>query len=199
VDSALIASMVAFSFVTAVSPGPNNTMLLTISSHHGVRGSVPYLLGMASGLTLMVLAMGAGLGAVFVAYPMTYQVLKYVGFGYVLYMAWGILRAGSPEAGEINVVPKTAWRAVVFQWVNPKAWIVIATFVTAYLPPERGVVVLVFAAAVFVLATMPGAMVWVALGRVVSGLLKSPKARRIFTSVMAAALVASMVPVLFMS
>jgi len=199
VDSALIASMVAFSFVLSVSPGPNNTMLLTLSSHHGVRGSVPYLVGMAMGLTVMVVAVGAGLGAVFVAYPIAYQVLKYVGFGYVLYMASGILRAGSPESGDMDGVPKTAWKAFVFQAVNPKAWIVIAAFTTAYLPLERGVLELGVGASVFVLATMPGALIWVALGRVVSGLLTSQKSRRIFTSVMAAVLVASMVPVLFIS
>lgn len=191
--------MVAFSFVTAVSPGPNNTMLLTLSSHHGLKGSLPYLFGMAGGLGAMVLAMGAGLGALFVQYPATYQVLKFVGFGYVLYMAWGILRAGSPEAGQLEGVPRTTWKALLFQWVNPKAWIVIATFATAFLPPERDVIVLVVATLVFLLATMPGAIIWVALGRVVSRLLKSQQSRRIFTSVMAVVLVASMVPVLFIS
>lgn len=160
---------------------------------------MPYLVGMAVGLGAMVLAVGLGLGAVFVQYPAVYEVLKYVGFGYVLYMAWGILRAGSPEAGELEGVPQTSGKALLFQWVNPKAWIVIATFVTSFIPAERSVVSLVVSTVVFVAATMPGAVVWVALGRVVSRLLKGPKSRRIFTSVMAVALVASMVPVLFVS
>jgi threonine/homoserine/homoserine lactone efflux protein len=43
-----------------------------------------------------------------------------------------------PEAGSEGGKPATVWGATLFQWVNPKAWIVIATFVTAYVPVELG-------------------------------------------------------------
>jgi threonine/homoserine/homoserine lactone efflux protein len=198
VDLALIVSMVAFSFVLAVSPGPNNTMVLTISSHTGARSSLPYLVGMATGLFVMTVGVALGLGAVFQSYPLVYQVLKYVGFAYVLYMAWGILRAGAPAAGDQAGVPRSTVQALLFQLVNPKAWIVIAAFTTAYLPAERGLGVTVLGAVIFVAATMPGAAIWVGLGQAVSKLLTSPGKRRLFTTTMAVALVASMIPVLFL-
>jgi len=197
VDLALVVSMVAFSFVTSVSPGPNNTMLVTISSHSGARAALPYLVGMASGLGLMVLGIAWGLGAVFQSYPLAYQVLKYVGFAYVLYMAWGIVRAGAPQAGDLVGISRSALRALLFQVVNPKAWIVIATFSTAYLPVERGWGITVLGAVIFISATMPGAVIWVGIGQAISKLLTSPRKRRVFTTVMAIALVASMIPVLF--
>lgn len=189
--------MAVYSFVTSVSPGPNNTILLTLSGRFGHRGAIPHLLGMVIGLSTMVIAMSAGLGAFFAAYPTVYQVMKYVGFAYVLYMAWRIYRAALPEAGEGEGKPTTVWRATLFQWVNPKAWIVIATFVTAYVPVELGPLSILVALAMFIGFTMPGAVVWVFVGALLSRWLRTPRSRRVFTTVMALALVASMVPVLF--
>ncbi len=189
--------MAVYSFVTSVSPGPNNTILLTLSGRFGHRGAIPHLLGMVIGLSTMVIAMSAGLGAFFAAYPTVYQGMKYVGFAYVLYLAWRIYRAALPEPAQGEGKPTTVWRATLFQWVNPKAWIVIATFVTAYVPVELGPLSILIALAMFIGFTMPGAVVWVFVGALVSRWLRTPRSRRVFTTVMALALVASMVPVLF--
>lgn len=198
VDLGALTAMAVFSFVLGVSPGPNNTAVLTLSGRFGVKGAVPHLWGMVVGLTAMVVAMATGLGAFFATYPAVYEVLKYVGFAYVLYMAWGIYRAALPEPGrEESPRGTTVVKASLFQLVNPKAWIVIATYVTAYVPAGLGVPGALVAAVVFVLATMPGAAVWVALGRLVGRFLSSPRAQKIFTTVMALALVASMIPALF--
>lgn len=189
--------MAIYSFVTSVSPGPNNTVLLTLSARFGHKGALPHLLGMVVGLSAMVIAMSAGLGAFFAAYPAVYEVMKFVGFAYVLYMAWRIYRASLPQPGSEEGKPTTIWRATLFQWVNPKAWIVIAAFVTAYIPLELGLWGVLIALAMFIGFTMPGAIVWVLVGAVLSRWLTTPRSQRLFTTVMAVALVASMVPVLF--
>ena len=189
--------MAVYSFVTSVSPGPNNTILLTLSGRFGHGGAIPHLWGMVIGLSTMVIAMSAGLAAFFAAYPTVYQVMKYVGFAYVLYMAWRIYRAALPEPGESEGKPTTVWRATLFQWVNPKAWIVIATFVTAYVPVELGALSILIALAMFIGFTMPGAVVWMFVGTLLSRWLRTPRSRKVFTAVMALALIASMIPVLF--
>ncbi len=194
----LLGLMAVYSFVTSVSPGPNNTILLTLSARFGVRGAIPHLLGMVIGLSVMVIAMSAGLGAFFAAYPAVYEVLKYAGFAYVLYMAWRIYRAAIPEPGSAGGKPATIWGSTVFQWVNPKAWIVIATFVTAYVPVELGALSVGIALAMFIGFTMPGATIWVFVGTLTARWLRTERAQRVFTAVMALALVASMVPVLFL-
>ena len=190
--------MAIYSFVTAVSPGPNNTVLLTLSARFGHKGALPHLVGMVIGLSVMVIAMSAGLGAFFTAYPAVYEVMKYAGFAYVLYMAWRIYRAALPQPGEEAGPPTTIWRATLFQWVNPKAWIVIATFVTAYVPVELGAPSVLIAVAMFIGFTMPGAILWVVVGTLLSRWLRTPRSQKAFTTVMALALVASMVPVLFL-
>lgn len=198
VDLQLLGLMAIYSFVTSVSPGPNNTVLLTLSARFGQKGALPHLVGMVIGLSVMVIAMSAGLGAFFTAYPAVYQVMKYVGFAYVLYMAWRIYRAAVPQPGEDGGSPTTIWRATLFQWVNPKAWIVIATFVTAYVPVELGVLSVLIALAMFIGFTMPGAIVWVFVGTILARWLRTARSQKIFTTVMALALVASMLPVLFL-
>ena len=199
VDVALWVSGAVFAFALSATPGPNNTVLLALSSTRGARASVDYLVGMALGLSALVLAITAGLGAIFVAYPLSYRVLTYVGFAYVLYLAWGIIKAAAPQSPDSPVLSHSVWKALLFQWVNPKAWIVIATYATAYLPAERGIVLSVVGSLVFVAATMPGAVLWVGLGHWVSRVLTSPRNRKLFTGVMAFVLVASMVPVLFLA
>lgn len=194
--AALLGSLVVFSFTTAVSPGPNNTMLLTIGAHRGVRGALPYLAGMAVGLGSMMFVVSLGLGALFSRYPEVYQVLKFVGFGYVLYLAWRVARAGAPGSGEIDSVPARFPQATLFQWVNPKAWIVIATIASAFVPAERGFFDIALATLVFLVATLPGAIVWAITGGLLAKLLTTPRSRKVFTVTMAIALVASMIPVL---
>jgi len=198
VDLQLLGLMAIYSFVTSVSPGPNNTVLLALSARFGHKGALPHLVGMVIGLSVMVIAMSAGLGAFFTAYPAVYEVMKYAGFAYVLYMAWRIYRAALPQPGEEGGTPTTIWRATLFQWVNPKAWIVIAAFVTAYVPVELGAASVLIALAMFIGFTMPGATLWVVVGTLLARLLRTQRSQKVFTAVMAVALVASMVPVLFL-
>jgi len=121
-----------------------------------------------------------------------------VGFAYILWMAWGILRTTSPDFSDATGIP-TGWvRSTIFQVVNPKAWIVIGTFVTAFVPTALGAWPVVLSCLIFLGATLPISLIWVGAGHVVGRLLTTPKSRRIFTTIMALALVGSMVPVLFL-
>jgi threonine/homoserine/homoserine lactone efflux protein len=190
--------MVLFSLAMALTPGPNNTVLMTLAAAHGPRSTVPHLVGIVVGISVMFAALSAGLGALFVAYPVAYQVLKWVGFAYILWMAWGILRASSPGVGDAAGIP-TGWvRSTIFQVVNPKAWIVLGTFVTAFVPTSEGLWPIVFSGLIFFVTTLPISVVWIGAGHLLGRLLTTPKSRRIFTAVMAAALVGSMIPVLFL-
>jgi threonine/homoserine/homoserine lactone efflux protein len=74
----LLLSVAVFSFVTSVTPGPNNTFLLSSGANFGLKRSVPYLNGIMAGLAGMMIALGAGLGVIFTTLPAVYQVLKCV-------------------------------------------------------------------------------------------------------------------------
>lgn len=194
----MVIAMAVYSFVLAVTPGPNNTALLALGGRFGFRATVPYLAGMAVGLTVLVGVMALGLGALLEVYPVGFMALKYIAFAFVLYLAWRTLGIGKSRRRSEADKPISIWQSAVFQLVNPKAWIATGTLIAAYVPEGTLVWGFVIAALTFVVATLPGAMIWAFAGQAVSFLLSGSRAHRIFSVVMALALVATMVPVLFM-
>lgn len=86
----LLLAFVLFAFATAGTPGPNNMMLLASGANFGFRRTVLHILGISVGLGVMVAAMGLGLGGVFKAWPVLHEVLRWVGGGYMLWLAWKI-------------------------------------------------------------------------------------------------------------
>jgi len=193
----LLLSAALFSFVTSVTPGPNNTFLLSSGVNFGLKQSMPYLLGIISGLTGMMLAIGFGLGVVFTTFPVVYQVLKYIGFAYILYLAYLIIVSTSKsESAEAKYIG--FWKSTTFQFVNPKAWIVLASYMATFVPVESGWLLAGETCLIFLVATFPGAMIWAVAGQLLRTWLNEPKRRRIFNLISAVLLVLSMIPVLFL-
>jgi threonine/homoserine/homoserine lactone efflux protein len=192
-----LIGIAVFGFVTSVTPGPNNTYLLTSGMNFGTRRSLTYINGIMVGLVLMFSAIYLGVGALFDAYPQIQEWLKYVGFAYILYMAYGIISSSFARKHE-EIRQVGFFRATLFQLVNPKAWIVVMSVVAAYLPEQPTLPQVAWTLAVFLIATYPGAVIWAAFGEAMSGLLSKTTPRRIFNITAAVLLVASMVPVLFL-
>jgi len=192
-----IIGIAIFGFVTSVTPGPNNTYLLTSGMNFGTRKSLTYINGIMLGLIAMFSAIYLGVGALFDAYPQIQQWLKYIGFAYILYMAYGIISSSFARKHE-EIRKVGFFRATLFQLVNPKAWIVVMSVVAAYLPEKPTLTQVAYTLGVFLIATYPGAVIWAAFGEAMSGLLSKTTPRRIFNITAAILLVASMVPVLFL-
>jgi threonine/homoserine/homoserine lactone efflux protein len=193
----LLVSVAVFSFVTSVTPGPNNTFLLSSGANFGLRRSLPYLNGIMAGLAGMMVALGAGLGVVFTTLPFVYQVLKWFGFAYIVWLAFLIVKSTTKsDAAEAEYIGFV--KATTFQFVNPKAWIVVGSFMAAYVPVGSGLGATAFICLVFLIFTYPGALLWAAAGQLLKAWLSVPSRRRVFNIVSAILLVLSMVPVLFL-
>src|SRR5262245_46020938 len=128
----LIFAFVLFAFVTSVTPGPNNMMLLASGVNFSVRRSLPHMLGISLGFMVLVMAVGLGLSQVFQQVPVLYTLLRYIGAAYLLYLAWKIAGSGAPDAdsAEKRAKPFTFLQAAAFQWVNPKAWVMAIGAIT---------------------------------------------------------------------
>ena len=138
----LLGPLALFALVSSITPGPNNVMLATSGLNFGFRRTIPHLLGVSIGFTLMVFLVGVGLGSVFQQVPALYTVLKYAGAAYLLYLAWKIANAGEMKDGVSRARPMTFLQAAAFQWVNPKAWVmavgIIATHAAGQLLRQSG-------------------------------------------------------------
>ena len=81
----------------------------------------------------MVGAVGVGLGAIFIAYPVLQTILKYAGAAYLIYLAVVIAMSGPATPDQDNRRgPMTFWGAALFQWVNVKGWVMVIGTITAY-------------------------------------------------------------------
>jgi threonine/homoserine/homoserine lactone efflux protein len=192
----LILSLVAFAFVTAMTPGPNNTMLLTSGVNFGFDRTRPHVLGVTIGFTIMILAVGFGIGHIFTAFPALYAVLKAVSVTYLLWLAWRIATAGtSNPIVDRQARPMTFLEAVLFQWVNPKGWMVALTVAANYVSPQNPWADVAVLSAVFLVVSAISTTSWALFGTSLRPLLQDPKSVRIFNVAMALALVASLWPI----
>ena len=149
-----------------------------------------------AGLTCMLFAIGAGLGIIFTTLPVIYLILKWIGFAYITWLAFLIVKStNKSETVETKYVGFVG--ATTFQFVNPKAWVVVASFMATFVPVGSGLGVTMIICLVFLVFTYPGALIWALAGQILKEWLSRPARRRVFNIVSAALLVLSMVPVLF--
>ncbi|MFJ2447611.1 LysE family translocator [Pseudomonas sp. NPDC087626] len=186
-----------FALVTSITPGPNNTMLLASGVNFGFNRTIPHMLGITCGFFVLVLAVGFGLGAVFQTYPLLYNVLRFVGAAYLLYLAWKIAHAGPvSDSEEGRGQPISYLGAAAFQWVNPKAWIMAIGAISTYTPLQGYFTNVIVIAAVFALINLPSVGVWVVCGSLLRNVLRDRRWLRLFNWGMALLLVASLYPML---
>lgn len=192
---ALIALCV-FAFVSSITPGPNNLMLLASGMNFGFHDTIPHMLGISMGFFAMLVAVGFGLAEVFARFPAVYMVMKWLGAAYLLYLAWRIANAGVVQADERTATgkPLGLLGAALFQWVNPKAWAMAVSAYSIYVPPPVAWTLVVTAAVIFTLINLPCVSSWAMFGTVLRRWLKEPRYARVFNVVMALLLTATLWP-----
>jgi len=191
----LLLALTLFAFVSSITPGPNNLMLMASGANFGFRRTFPHLLGVGIGFTLMIVLVGVGLVQVFDLYPISHQILKVVSVIYLLWLAWKIANAAPPE-GDVQSegTPITFIQAALFQWVNPKAWTMALTAISAY-TPDQTLYYVSLVALVFGIVNLPSVSLWTVLGEQMARFLTSAARLRAFNWAMAGLLVLSLYPV----
>ena len=194
-DLWLAASL--FALVSLVTPGPNNTMILTSGVNFGLRRTLPHLLGICIGFGLMQMLVGLGLHKLLGQYPIALELLRYVGGTYMLWLAWKLASSRTAPGEAIGRArPLGFWAAAAFQWVNPKAWVMCMTAMSAYLPADASTLQVLLLGSLFTLLGLPCVGAWAAFGSSMRQFLQHPLKLRIFNNAMALLLVASLVPML---
>lgn len=190
----LILALVVYAFVTSITPGPNNTMLLASGVNYGFFRTIPHILGVTVGFSAMVLAVGAGLGSLFMAFPILHAALRWIGGAYLLWLAWKIASSGTIDHEASAAKPMTFSQAAAFQWVNPKCWVMATGAITAYLPAHGSIVDLVAMTTVYALVNGPCVASWAGFGMMLRRWLTDPTVTRVFNIAMATLLVFSLQP-----
>jgi len=172
--------LAAFSFVSAVTPGPNNVMLWASGVQFGFRRTVPHIVGITVGVGSMALLVAAGLGVLITTVPAVEIGLKVIGSAYLLYLAYQIAGGGA-SGGRQVAEPLSSWQAMVFQYVNPKAWVFVLAAVTTFRPPDLRVVLgILLMALVMMIVVAPCASLWAVAGTVLNRFLAEGRRSRAF-------------------
>jgi threonine/homoserine/homoserine lactone efflux protein len=180
-----------YSFVMSITPGPNNVMLTASGANFGFRRTLPHMLGISAGCALQIMAVCAGLGALFHQWPVLQTVLQWAGAAYLLYLGWKLLGSGEVREGQAKE-PIGFWQAAGFQFVNPKAWVMSLTAAALFLPTDISVITACgYLVAVMVLINLPCIAIWALFGSSLRGFLTRPARRTGFNIVMALALAAT--------
>ncbi|MBB5706164.1 LysE family translocator [Sphingopyxis panaciterrulae] len=191
-EQTTLAALSAFAFATSITPGPNNMMLMASGANFGLRRTVPHALGVGIGFTLMIVLVGVGLMELFDLFPALNLILKVVSVVYLLWLAWKIANAAAPETGGgARGKPMSFVQAMLFQWVNPKAWSMALTAMALY-APDRNLAAVALVAAVFGVINLPSTGLWAVMGQALRGWLSSAARLRAFNWTMAALLVGSL-------
>jgi threonine/homoserine/homoserine lactone efflux protein len=205
ITTELFTALAVFAFVSSITPGPNNLMLMASGINFGLRRTVPHMLGVSLGFTLMIVLIGFGIMQLIEAVPGSRMIITVASGLYLLYMAWKIATATTSPgengaAHSENVAapsaskPFTFLQAALFQWVNPKAWTMALTAISAYAPKSQGWAGVLLVAAVFGIINLPSTGTWAIMGAKMRRFLGDPVRLKTFNIVAALLLVASLYP-----
>lgn len=194
----MLPSLALFALSASITPGPNNAMIMASGVNHGVRKSLPHFAGINLGFFLMVIGVGFGLGAVFEAIPTLHTVIKVLGILYLLYLAWLIATTPTMAEAQSAAKPLTLAQAALFQWVNPKAWVMISGAIATFTSSSSTSIYLqvLVVATVFITVGTPSCLLWLFGGVGLRRFLNKPQRLKAFNIAMALLLIASLYPVI---
>lgn len=186
-------ALLGFAISGSVTPGPNNMMLLSSGVNYGFRKTVPHILGIIFGFEIIVLCSGLGLGALITAEPRIQMILKYGGGAYMLYLSWKIAssRTLGNDKKKSTDKPLSFLQAALFQWVNPKGWVMAVSAIALFIKPETPTKSLILALIAFFIASIISANLWASFGVFVRKWLSDPTRLKWFNITMGIALAAT--------
>lgn len=191
----LALALLTFAAITAFTPGPNNTLLLASGMNFGYRRTLPLVCGVWLGFPFMIACVGLGLGRVFDVLPGLYTALKYAGAAYMLWMAWKIAKSEPAGEGDIEAKPLSFMAMALFQWINPKAWIMSITALSAYTAPDHYYIGVAAVVGAFMLMGFSSASTWALFGSSLRHVMNDVRYYRWINYALAVLLVLSLVPI----
>lgn len=188
--SALLA-LASFASVSSITPGPNNLMLLYSGARFGFKRTVPHLIGINIGVSVMVILCCMGIATLFLQLPMAKTALKIFGCAYMLWLAYKLWQSGALPSNEIlensnkgTAKPLTFKQAAMFQYINPKAWMMCLTVPAAYLPQTGSISAnTAIAALVFGVMNLLCITTWIQGGVMLQKLMHKPVLAKIINGV----------------
>ena len=164
-------------------------MILSSGLNFGARASLPHYLGICTGFPVMVVGVGIGVSVLFQQIPLLKTLIQGISIIYLLFIAWNISRTNELSRQTGASKPLSYIQAVLFQWVNPKAWLMATTAVSIYATSEGNLTDSVIIALVFMSVAVPSVAMWLFFGQHLQRYFSEGMHLRIFNICMALLLI----------
>jgi threonine/homoserine/homoserine lactone efflux protein len=184
-----------FAFVTSITPGPNNLMLLSYGKAYGFADSGKVMLGIFWGFLIMLYLAGYGIAQIVTNNLTIALLLRIVGSLWMFYLAFVLSRLNITiePAGKVEI---GFGQAFTQQFANPKAWIMAISGAGAFMPQSANMHLNVFVYAMtFGVVGIPSMLVWLKMGDIIAKIIKSERAHRIAGFTIFTLMIASIVTI----
>ncbi|WPD76237.1 cysteine/O-acetylserine transporter [Dickeya fangzhongdai] len=132
---AIITAFFTYTFITALTPGPNNILALSTVNQYGIRRSSGVLVGMCVGFLIIMLLCAAFTLTLIRILPAVSNWLTWAGAAYILWLAWVIATSDVSSTGA-DTKPLSFWASFSLQFINVKIILygitALSTFVLPY-------------------------------------------------------------------
>lgn len=136
-DLTILAAFALTATAIELTPGPNMVWLAIVATTDGRRAGFAAVAGVALGLSVIGIAAALGFAAVIAASPIAYQVLRWAGVGYLLWLAWDGWRdaddIAEPTEADASLL-RYFQRGLVTNLLNPKAFVFYVAVLPGFLP-----------------------------------------------------------------
>ena len=164
----LFTKISIFYFIMYVTPGPNNSILTASGIKFGFIKTIPNILGIPTGHGIQLLLVCFGLGSLFIQFPLLLDILKYIAAIYLLYLAWKMLGSLNIQSAEIKTSPLRYYEAILFQFINPKAWVICIAAVSGFYPEDVNIFVgTLFMVVMSTVINIPSISIWAYAGSII--------------------------------
>ena len=181
--------LLSYVLISTFTPGPSNISSASIAVQQGYKNTLDYQGGLAAGVFILMLLSGWISATLLGIFPALEPVLRYAGAGYILYLAFGMLKA-SYSFTEQNAKPLRFGHGIMLQVLNPKLIVYAFTLFSGFLTSITGKAALVLlAAAVLSAISFAATSVWAIFGTAIKTYLHNPRLKTIVNIILSLSLV----------
>ncbi len=126
--------------ILELTPGPNMAYLATLALDRGRRAGLLATAGVAAGLSVHAVVAAFGLGVLISQSPLLYDLLRWTGVGYLMYLAWETWQSDDRERAELAASASASlfWRGFFSNVFNPKSILFFISVVPGFIQYDPG-------------------------------------------------------------
>jgi cysteine/O-acetylserine efflux protein len=181
--------ILSYILISSFTPGPSNISSASLAVLHGYKNTLKYQIGLAAGVFLLMFLSGWLSGTIVKMFPSFEPIMRYVGALYILYLAFGILKA-SYTFKETDSKPLGFVHGFILQILNPKLFVYAFTLFSAFLATmTKNMIVLLLVVMFLAVVAFCATSTWALFGTAIKAHLQHPRLKMAVNIVLSLSLV----------